>query len=102
MDTIKKKVLASILNGKNKVTKSLNSYLSIEEKQKEKFDLESRIDLNSYYEEFQINLYNYYRSIKEDYNLIKEIIDKPMIIKSWKKPKSNYTFDELFRNYNRI
>ena len=105
MDTLKKKILASILNGKNKVIKSLNSYLLIEKKQKDKFDFDLQMDLNSCYEEFQINLYNYYRSIKdkkhyfEDYNLIKEIIDKPIITKSWKKTASNYTFDDLFRAF---
>lgn len=105
MDVTKKKVLASILNGKNKVTKSLNNYLSIEKNQKDKFDLDSQIYLKSCYEEFQINLYNYYRSIKdkksyfEDYNLIEKILNKPIIPKSWKKITSNYTFDDLFKAF---
>ena len=105
MDTIKKKVLASILNGKSKVSKSLDSYLLIEKKLKEKFDLDLQVDLNSFYEEFQIDLYNYYRSIKdkkvyfEDYNLIKDIMDTPINIKSWKNIKTNYTFDDLFRAF---
>lgn len=103
MDIIKKKVLASILNGKNKVSESLNSYLLIEKNQKEKFDLDLQNDLKKFYEEFQINLYNYYRSIKdkkdyfEDYNLIREIMDNPIMIKSWRNTKSDYTFDDLFR-----
>lgn len=105
MDVTKKKVLASILNGKNKVTKSLNNYLSIEKNQKDKFDLDSQIYLKSCCEEFQINLYNYYRSIKdkksyfEDYNLIEKKLNKPIIPKSWKKITSNYTFDDLFKAF---
>ncbi len=105
MDVTKKKVLASILNGKNKVTKSLNNYLSIEKNQKDKFDLDSQIYLKSCYEEFQINLYNYYRSIKdkksyfEDYNLIEKKLNKPIIPKNWKKITSNYTFDDLFKAF---
>lgn len=105
MDTIKKKVLSSILNGKNKVTKSLNNYLSIEKNQNDKFDLDSQIYLKSCYEEFQINLYNYYRSIKdkknyfEKYNLIEKILNKTVIPKSWKETTINYTFDDLFRAF---
>lgn len=105
MDVIKKKVLASILNGKNKVTKSLNNYLSIEKKQKEKFDLDSQIIMKNYYEEFQVNLYNYYRSIKdkknyfEDYSFIEKIINKPIIPKSWKTISLNYTFEDLFKAF---
>ncbi len=105
MDDKKKKTLFSILNGKNKVDKYLNEFQCIEKQLKDKFDLDVRASFNRVYEQFQINLYNFFRSFKDqnvyfdDYNKIESIISKPVELRTWKEVSTKYTFEELFNSF---
>lgn len=108
MDETKKKVLFSILNGKIKVDKYLNEFKNLENKLNEKFEIEIQGSLNKAYEQFEINLYNLFRSIKdkskyfEDYNKLDLIINKPIKPKTWKKISTKYTFEELFNSFRNM
>lgn len=105
VDDKKKKTLFSILNGKNKVDKYLNEFQCIEKQLKDKFDLDVRASFNRVYEQFQINLYNFFRSFKDqnvyfdDYNKIESIISKPVELRTWKEVSTKYTFEELFNSF---
>ena len=63
MEEKKKRILSSILIGKNKVDKYLNEYKNLTNDNKIKFDIDIQNSINSKFEQFQINLYNYARSI---------------------------------------
>ncbi len=63
MEEKKKRILSSILIGKNKVDKYLNEYKNLTNDNKMKFDIDIQNSINSKFEQFQINLYNYARSI---------------------------------------
>ena len=105
MDEKKKKTLFSILNGKIKVDKYLNEFQNIEKQLKDKFDLDVQASFNRAYEQFQINLYNFFRSFKEqnkyfeDYKKINAIISKSVELKTWKEVSTKYTFEDLFNSF---
>lgn len=107
MDSKKRKFLSSILNGKNKVEKSLNEYNTLSKNIKIDIDYQARLEEK--YNIFLINLYNYVRAIRdqsklfEKYNKIDSLLNKTITPKSWKSYSKKYTFFELynaFRNKN--
>ena len=109
MDQNKKQVLYSILIGKSKVDERLKEVEKLEEQMKEKLDFNAQNEFRKSYEQFQVNLYNFYRSIKckkdyfADYNKLELLINKPIILKTYKKPTKNYSLGDLlnaFRNRN--
>lgn len=109
MDQKKKEVLFSILNGKLKVEESLKESERLERELKGKFDLDKQNKFNKAYDQFKINLCNFYRAIRdkkeyfEDYDKIEEIVNKPVKLRTWKEEETLYTLDNLlgvFRNRN--
>ena len=109
MDKKKKEILFSILNGKSKVEESLKETELLEKESKAEFDLGKQNKFNKAYDQFKINLCNFYRAIRdkkeyfEDYDRIEEIVNKPVKLRTWKEENISYTLDELlgaFRNRN--
>ena len=59
MEENKKRILSSILTGKSKVDKYLNDYKSLKNNINLNFDIDTQNNINSKFEQFQINLYNH-------------------------------------------
>lgn len=71
----RKKRLFSVLNGKIKVDKYLNEFQNIEKQLKDKFDLDVQASFNRAYEQFQINLYYFFRSYKEQNKYFEDLFN---------------------------
>lgn len=105
MEEKKKRILSSILIGKNKVDKYLNDYKSLTNDNKIKFDIDVQNSINSKFEQFQINLYNYARSIvdKSEYfensNKIVLLFNEVIVPKNLKQQSKKYTFFDLYRAF---
>lgn len=105
MEEKKKRILSSILIGKNKVDKYLNDYKSLTNDNKMKFDIDVQNSINSKFEQFQINLYNYARSIvdKSEYfensNKIVLLFNEVIVPKNLKQQSKKYTFFDLYRAF---
>lgn len=104
MDNVNIKVLTAILNGKMKTDKSYQEYLRVKDINKNKFDLSFQTEINDKYERFQINLYNYARSIVDkkkmftNFKELQNVFDTKIVITSWKNcEKKEYEFSELYR-----
>lgn len=98
----KKKVLSSILNGKIKVSKSLEEYKNVVNDIK---NIDYQSNLNVKFEQFQIALYNYSRAImdqKKYFELsgkIEKIFNKIIIPNSDEYSSRKYTFFDLYRAF---
>lgn len=105
MEEKKKRILSSILIGKNKVDKYLNEYKNLTNDNKMKFDIDIQNSINSKFEQFQINLYNYARSIvdKSEYfensNKIVLLFNEVIVPKNLKQQSKKYTFFALYRAF---
>ena len=106
MEENKKRILSSILTGKSKVDKYLNDYKSLKNNINLNFDIDTQNNINSKFEQFQINLYNYARSIidKSEYfeksNKIKLLFDEEIVPKKLKQNSNKkYTFFDLYRAF---
>lgn len=98
----KKKVLSSILNGKIKVSKSLEEYKNVVNDIK---NIDYQSNLNVKFEQFQIALYNYSRAIKDQKKYfelsgkIEKIFNKIIIPNSDEYSSRKYTFFDLYRAF---
>lgn len=98
----KKKVLSSILNGKIKVSKSLEEYKNVVNDIK---NIDYQSNLNVKFEQFQIALYSYSRAImdqKKYFELsgkIEKIFNKIIIPNSDEYSSRKYTFFDLYRAF---
>ena len=106
MEENKKRILSSILTGKSKVDKYLNDYKNLINDINVNFDIDVQNNINSKFEQFQINLYNYARSIVdksecfEKSNKIKSLFDEEIVPKKLKpNPNKKYTFFDLYRAF---
>ena len=105
MEEKKKRILSSILIGKNKVDRYLNDYKKLINDVQMKFDIDVQNNINSKFEQFQINLYNYARSIvdKSEYfensNKIDLLFNEVIVPKNLKQQSIKYSFFELYRAF---
>lgn len=105
MEEKKKRVLSSILIGKNKVDRYLNDYKKLINDVQMKFDIDVQNNINSKFEQFQINLYNYARSIvdKSEYfensNKIDLLFNEVIVPKNLKQQSIKYSFFDLYRAF---
>lgn len=105
MEEKKKHILSSILIGKNKVDKYLNEYKRLINNIQKKFDTDIQNDINSKFEQFQINLYNYARAIvdKKEYfenaHKLECLFNETIISKNLKCQSKEYIFAELYRAF---
>lgn len=105
MEEKKKHILSSILIGKNKVDKYLNEYKRLINNIQKKFDTDIQNDINSKFEQFQINLYNYARAIvdKKEYfenaHKLECLFNETIISKNLKYQSKEYIFAELYRAF---
>lgn len=105
MEEKKKRILSSILIGKNKVDRYLNDYKKLINDIQMKFDIDVQNNINSKFEQFQINLYNYARSIvdKSEYfensNKIDLLFNEVIVPKNLKQQSIKYSFFDLYRAF---
>lgn len=105
MEEKKKRILSSILIGKNKVDRYLNDYKKLINDVQMKFDIDVQNNINSKFEQFQINLYNYARSIvdKSEYfensNKIDLLFNEVIVPKNLKQQSIKYSFFDLYRAF---
>ena len=105
MEEKKKRILSSILIGKNKVDRYLNDYKNLINDAERKFDIDVQNNINSKFEQFQINLYNYARSIvdKSEYfensNKIDLLFNEVIVSKNLKQQSIKYSFFDLYRAF---
>ena len=105
MEEQKKRILSSILIGKNKVDRYLNDYKKLINDVQMKFDIDVQNNINSKFEQFQINLYNYARSIvdKSEYfensNKIDLLFNEVIVPKNLKQQSIKYSFFDLYRAF---
>ena len=105
MEEKKKRILSSILIGKNKVDRYLNDYKNLINDAQMKFDMDVQNNINSKFEQFQINLYNYARSIvdKSEYfensNKIDLLFNEVIVPKNLKQQSIKYSFFDLYRAF---
>lgn len=105
MEEKKKRILSSILIGKNKVDRYLNDYKKLINDVQMKFDIDVQNNINSKFEQFQINLYNYARSIvdKSEYfensNKIDLLFNEVIVSKNLKQQSIKYSFFDLYRAF---
>ena len=105
MEEKKKRILSSILIGKSKVDRYLNDYKKLINDVQMKFDIDVQNNINSKFEQFQINLYNYARSIvdKSEYfensNKIDLLFNEVIVPKNLKQQSIKYSFFELYRAF---
>lgn len=106
MDPKVKKILSSILMGQTKVFSSLRKYQDLELKLKDRFDCNISAEKEESYNQFKINLFNYYRSISdqkkyfEEYEKVSRIINKTIDLGD--DMEKSYTFDTLFRAFRNL
>lgn len=105
MEEKKKRILSSILIGKNKVDRYLNDYKNLINDAQMKFDIDVQNNINSKFEQFQINLYNYARSIvdKSEYfeksNKIDLLFNEVIVPQNLKQQSIKYSFFDLYRAF---
>ena len=105
MEEKKKCILSSILIGKNKVDQYLNDYKNLIDDAQTIFDIDVQNNINSKFEQFQINLYNYARSIvdKSEYfensNKINLLFNEVIVPKNLKRHSKKYSFFDLYRAF---
>lgn len=105
MEEKKKRILLSILIGKNKVDRYLNDYKNLINDAQMKFDIDVQNNINSKFEQFQINLYNYARSIvdKSEYfdksNKIDLLFNEVIVSQNLKQQSIKYSFFDLYRAF---
>ena len=105
MEEKKKRILSSILIGKIKVDKYLNDYKNSINDAQMKFDIDAQNNINFNFEQFQINLYNYARSIadKSEYfknsNKIVLLFNEVIVSRNFKQQSKNYSFFDLYRAF---
>lgn len=105
MEEKKKRILSSILIGKNKVDRYLNDYKKLINDVQMKFDIDVQNNINSKFEQFQIKLYNYARSIvdKSEYfensNKIDLLFNEVIVPKNLKQQSIKYSFFDLYRAF---
>ena len=105
MEEKKKRILSSILIGKNKVDRYLIDYKKLINDVQMKFDIDVQNNINSKFEQFQINLYNYARSIvdKSEYfensNKIDLLFNEVIVPKNLKQQSIKYSFFDLYRAF---
>lgn len=106
MDSKVKKILSSILMGQTKVFSCLRKFQDLELRLKDRFDYNISVEKEESYNQFKINLFNYYRSISdqkkyfEEYEKVSRIINKTIVLDD--DMEKSYTFDTLFRAFRNL